>query len=243
MRKVVGRFIGVGLAAFGMSACAWLGMWQLDRAEEKRALIAAFDAGAATVATADDSNLGAWPRYQSLELSGSYDPRHQILLDNMPSSRGQPGYHVLTALQRNNGEWLLVDRGWLPAGATRQQLPDVRVGAEPRKLRGRLDDLPQPGLRLSSSATANQGGDAWPRVLNFPRQTDLSAVLGRDVASRILLLDPAAPDGYERVWKARFRVGPERHLAYAIQWFALLAAIFATLLVVSFKKVTSNDVG
>lgn len=248
MLKVVGnrRFeapplIGVLLAVAGMSACAWLGVWQLDRAEQKRALIAAFETGAASVAAAGESDLGAWPRYQSVELSGSYDPQHQILLDNMPSSHGQPGYHVLTALRRQNGEWLLVDRGWIAGGPTREQLPDVAVGGEPRTLRGRLDELPQPGLRLNSVAAAPDAG-RWPRVMNFPRQSDVMAVLGRPVASRILLLDPAQPDGYERVWQARFRVTPERHLAYAIQWFALLTAILITVVVVSFKKqvVTSN---
>ena len=250
MPKVVGnrRFeppplIGVVLAAVGMSACAWLGVWQLHRAEDKRALIASFDAGTAAVAAGGSNNLSAWPRYQSVELSGTYDPQHQILLDNMPSSRGQPGYHVLTPLQRDNGEWLLVDRGWVAGGRTRQQLPEVRVSGELRTLRGRLDDLPQPGLRLSS-ATITQVPSRWPVVLNFPRHADVTAVLGRAVSSRILLLDPAQPDGYERVWQARFRVTPERHLAYAIQWFALVIAILATVLVVSFKKqVEPTDAG
>jgi surfeit locus 1 family protein len=225
---------GLVLAAAGMAVCAWLGMWQLDRAEEKRALIASFDAGSAPVPVTEGVSLDALPRYQSIELSGSYDPQHQILLDNMPSSRGQPGYHVLTTLQRDNGEWLLIDRGWVPGGRTREQLPDVHVAGGPRTLQGRLDELPQPGIRLGSASATVHGN--WPRVLHFPLHEELQAVLGRKLARRILLLDPAQPDGYERLWRARFRVSPERHLAYAIQWFALLAAILVTVVVVNFRK-------
>jgi surfeit locus 1 family protein len=237
-------FPGGVLALLGMALCGRLGMWQLDRAEDKRTLIAAFDSGSTQVMAIGDGKLQALPRYQSIEVSGRYDPERQVLLDNMPSARGQPGYRVLTPLQRDGGEWVLVDRGWVAGGRTRQQLPDVTVGAGPRIIRGRLDDLPRPGIRLQAAASAGDpAAGKWPRVLNFPEHAELTTVLGRSLAQRILLLDPSQPDGYERTWRARFRVGPERHLAYAVQWFALLAAILVTFLVVSFKKVVPADAG
>ena len=51
----------------------------------------------------------------------------QVLLDNMPSATGVAGYRVLTPWRLEAGQWLLVDRGWIAMGATREQLPDVRV--------------------------------------------------------------------------------------------------------------------
>jgi len=231
------------LALLGMAGFAWLGMWQLDRAEKKRALIAAFDTGSVQVIATGNRNLHELLRYQTIELSGRYDPQRQILLDNMPSSRGQPGYHVLTALQRDNGDWLLVDRGWVPVGQTRQQLPNVQVDDGPRTIRGRLDDLPQPGIRLASAASDDPPPETWPRVLNFPLHAELTAALGRQLAQRIVLLDASQPDGYERIWRARFTVSPERHLAYAVTWFALLATILITVVTVSFKKVAPTDAG
>ena len=231
--------LAVVLTLLGVSGGVWLGIWQINRAGEKRDLITSFEQGAQNAVAVGQGGLQDLPRYQTVELSGHYDPQQQVLLDNMPSTRGQPGYHVLTPLQRDNGEWLMVDRGWVAAGATREQLPDVSVSADARTLRGRLDDLPEPGIRLGSApqSTAQQ----WPRVLNYPRQQDLVTVLGRQVAARILLLDPAQPDGYERVWRARFRFGPERHLGYAVTWFGLAAAIAITFVVVSLKQQASDE--
>lgn len=236
-RRLRPSLLGALLTLAAVAGGLRLGVWQLERADEKQALLSAFAAGAERVVVLDtpggETELSGLPRYQAIEVTGRYDARQQVLLDNMPSARGQPGYHVLTALEQDNGEWLLVDRGWVAAGATREQLPDIAVGVGERTVRGRLDDLPAPGIRLAAPLAGSQ---QWPRVLNFPRHADLVAALGRQVADRILLLDPAQPDGYERIWQARFELGPERHLAYAVQWFALAAAMVITFLVVSMKK-------
>jgi surfeit locus 1 family protein len=146
----------------------------------------------------------------------------------MPSSTGRPGYRVLTPLARADGlGWVLVDRGWVPLGATRESLPDVAVPDGERAVSGVLDTLPEPGLRVGPAAAP--GAASWPRVLLFPTEPDVEGALGRDVESRIVLLDAGVPDGYERQWRPSLGFGPERHLGYAIQWFA-----FATVAVVLF---------
>jgi surfeit locus 1 family protein len=122
-----------------------------------------------------------------------------------------------------------VDRGWVPLGATRAELPDVTVGADEREVTGILDGLPVPGLRVGPAAA---GADAWPRVLLFPTEADVESALGVDVESRIILLDPGAADGFERQWRPALGFGPERHLGYAIQWFAfalVTVALFVSL--------------
>ena len=107
--------------------------------------------------------------------------------------------------------------------------------AEHRAVSGRLDQLPVPGVRVGE-ATA-PGDERWPRVMNFPRQADLEQALGGPVESRILLLDPAAPDGYERVWRPSVGFGPERHLGYAIQWFALALVAVVIFIALSLQRV------
>jgi surfeit locus 1 family protein len=126
---------------------------------------------------------------------------------------------VLTPLARADGQGLvLVDRGWVPLGASREELPDVAVADDPRELTGTLDVLPIPGLRVGPAAAPE--ADGWPRVLLFPTEADVETALGVDVAARIVLLDAGAPDGFERKWQPALGFGPERHLGYAIQWFA-----------------------
>ena len=84
------------------------------------------------------------------------------------------------------------------------------------------------------------GDTAWPRVLNFPRQADLEAVLGAPVEARILLLDPDLPDGYERAWRPALGFGPERHLGYAIQWFAFAVVLLVIFVALSFESVAPD---
>jgi len=216
---------GVALAAF-----VGLGYWQLGRAREKQALFDAFMAAGEDTVDASDLPFEQLARYQRIRLHGSYDSTRQVLLDNMPSVSGQPGYRVLTPFERSDGRgWVIVDRGWLPLGATREDLPELTVGMRDRDVTGTLDQLPVPGLRVGPAATP--GASEWPRVMLFPTESDLESALGVDVESRVVLLDAGAPDGYERKWRPSIGFGPERHLGYAIQWFAF--ALVATVLFVA----------
>lgn len=223
----------VALVAF-----ARLGVWQLHRAAEKQALLTQFESGQiTTVATValSPGDADSLPRYQRVELHGRYDGEHQVLLDNMPSAQGRAGYRVLTPVALEQGGWLLVDRGWLPLGATRSELPDTTIDDKARTIVGRLDELPEPGVRPGDNPTADPAA-SWPRVLSFPRYEELTRALNRPLQRRIVLLDAAQPDGYERVWQAHFGFGPERHIAYAAQWFALAVAAVVIYLMMSLQR-------
>ena len=214
------RPVGILLTVLLLTACMALGSWQLGRAREKQGLLDAFAAGTRATVDLGGLDLDGLRRYQHVRIRGHYAPAHQILIDNMPSSVGSAGYRVLTPFVRADGrELVLVDRGWVPLGPSRSVLPDVTVDATERSVLGRLDTLPVPGVRVG--AAESPGDSRWPRVLLFPRSEDLERVLGSRVAARIVLLDADLPDGYERVWRPSIGFGPERHLGYALQWFAL----------------------
>jgi cytochrome oxidase assembly protein ShyY1 len=67
-------------------------------------------------------------------------------------------------------------------------------------------------------------GNGWPRVTSFPQTADLSAALGRPLEPRQLLLEADQPGGYLRNWQpASASFPPERHQAYAVQWWSLAA--------------------
>ena len=223
-RRFAPRAWAVALAVVGIGGCLALANWQLGRAREKEALIAAFDAGGGEAVPLSVAAPAELPRYQRVTVAGRYEPGRQVLLDNMPSASGQAGYRVLTPFRREDGGSLvLVDRGWVPLGADRSQRPDVAVGGEPRAVTGRLDGLPVPGLRLGEARAPDSAG--WPLVLNFPVTSDLEAALGEPVEARILLLDADQPDGYQRAWRPSMGFPPERHLGYAIQWLALALVV------------------
>lgn len=211
-----------------------LGLWQLSRAAEKREIEAQYTSGQQTVIELTAQNAGTLRRYQKVCATGRYDSQYQFLLDNMPSAMGQPGYRVVTAFELQGGTWVLVDRGWRAPGPTRAHLPAVPVGEEPRGLCGQLDVLPRPGVRLGRPADPAQG--SWPRVVNFPEHAEFELALGRKLEPGLVLLDPEQPDGYERLWQVRFDLGPQRHIGYAVQWFAFAAAALVIYIVMGIRR-------
>jgi surfeit locus 1 family protein len=209
-----------------------LGFWQLHRADEKRDLLAAYAAGQQSLVDLASADVARLPRYQKVEASGQFDSAQQILLDNMPSQNGSAGFRVLTPLKESDGHIVLIDRGWVPMGATRHDVPAIAVSDRERTITGQLDHPPVPGVRIGGPLDIPA---VWPKLLNFPEQADLNSIYGSSLVSGIVLLDPKADDGFERVWQAHFGFGPERHIAYAVQWFALAAAVAVTFIVVNLK--------
>lgn len=231
------------LTLVGIVCAVALGIWQLDRAEQKQRLLDQFARGQAPTQALQTADVSL-QRYRHVRVVGRYDSEHQVLLDNMPSAMGRAGFRVLTPLHMENGHWLLVDRGWIPLGATRTELPEVRVTsallAQPVAISGRLDALPEPGMRLGENRLLGSAA-SWPRVLNFPRHAELEQLLDRKLLPGLLLLDAAEPQGYERAWGAHLGIGPPRHIAYAVQWFAMAFALLCVYLVVSFKAQARSD--
>jgi surfeit locus 1 family protein len=218
-----------------------LGRWQWGRAEAKEALARDFAAGAAAGMAAPqplaERGTAALPRYAQVAVQGEWDAARQFLLDNRTRD-GRAGYEVLTPLRLADGRWLLVNRGWLPFGGRRDELPEVASGLPGGTvtLRGRLDELPTAGLASGRAAPPLEG--PWPRVTSFPQPAELAAALavgegtGRAAAlePRVLLLDAAEPAGYRRDWRP-FAKGPEQNVSYAVQWWS-----FGVLLLVLFVK-------
>jgi len=232
------RTLAAALGLLALAALfAWLGAWQLTRAETSRAALAQFASGT------DDRVLASLPleladelRFRRVEIDGEYVAERQFLLDNM-LHEGAAGYQVLTALRvPGTDKRVLVNRGWVPAG-DRAVLPDVAVSGGARTMMGRLEHLPRPGMRLGEQAADH--GEAVV-VLQYPTAADLAQRLGAPVYDFELLLDPAAEDGYVRDWKAP-GMAPERHLAYAGQWLALCLGALATAIVIAVRAVRRRN--
>ncbi|HWM29401.1 MAG TPA: SURF1 family protein [Woeseiaceae bacterium] len=210
-----------------------LGTWQLDRAEQKRAVQAAFDAPGEYLPVRSGAEYAL---YQPLAASGRYLYERQFLIDNMILD-GQVGYFVVTPFEYENGKpLLLVNRGWV-AKTSEGDLPDLTAvgngGGNPAvTVRGRTGQLPRVGIRAGEAFS----GDAnWPRTANWPTLAELAAALGRDVLPLVLLAESEAGSGMIRRWEPR-QVGPARHIGYAFQWFALAAAVVVITLVLYRKK-------
>lgn len=210
--------LAVALLAVAAVICASLGFWQLGRASESRALAERIERAAAEppirleTSDAADETL----RYRPAELAGRYVPDRQILVDNIVRD-GVAGYDVLTPFEPlDGGPWLIVNRGWVPGNPDRQVLPDVPVGGERRVVEGILDAPRVPGLRLGDAPAEESRRPLT--VVSFPTIGDLETILGRPLFGYQLLLADDEPDGYARDLPGP-ALEPERHLAYAAQWW------------------------
>jgi surfeit locus 1 family protein len=212
-------------ASWGMTALTLLavvafidlGRWQWHRAEQKRALASAFSAGNVEVKALGSRQSAALPRYSQVRVQGRYDSAHQFLLDNM-SHAGQPGYEVLTPMRLADGRTLMVNRGWLPLTVSRRQLPAIAIDVSGELTpAGKLDALPVAGIALGHVPPAP--GGTWPKLTSFPTMADLSAALAQPLEAQQLLLNADEPLGYTRDWQPS-GFGPERHIGYALQWWA-----------------------
>jgi surfeit locus 1 family protein len=228
-RPPVWGTIGLVLAA---TVCISAGVWQIDRAEQKRQIFATFEmaAGDDVLRELINDQDAAKFRYRHLKVSGRYDGEHQILLDNMIHD-GRAGYQVLTPL-RTGHEAILINRGWVPADPDRAILPVISVGDELREVVGRLIPLPSPGIRLEASRPLSVS--SWPRRLLYPTVEELLDQLDYVVHDYLLLLDQDEPDGFTREWRPVL-MSPEKHIGYAVQWFALALTVLIIYFVVNWK--------
>lgn len=216
-----------------LTALLWLGFWQLDRAEQKRALQQAFASsspGSARPVAAVAPLLGL-PRFAPVSLTGRYDSTRQALLDAQVHD-GQAGYRVWTPFELANGDRVLVDRGWVRAAPDRAELPEVAVAEAERTITGLVAPLPRPGIRLGGGVQETAG---WPRRLAWPDAAALEAAWGHPLPPVLVLLAEQEPDGFVRDWNP-VRVGPERHVGYAVQWFALALTLVVIVIVLTLRS-------
>jgi surfeit locus 1 family protein len=209
-----------------------LGFWQLDRADQKRALVAEYEHRSELPPVELVPGLSETEpmRYRRVQVTGRFDSSHQLLLDNQIHER-RPGFNVITPLVIDEGETaVLVDRGWLPLQESRSELPDVGVPESQRRLEGEAY-VPFEGYRVGEAAEPA----GWPRFIQYVDFTQLEAVIGRSLIPLIVRLDATEPDGYSREWPV-IPFSADRHLGYAVQWFAMATALVVIYLVVNTRR-------
>ncbi len=201
-----------------------LGIWQLQRLEQKTALIARIEAGlsaepARLPATLSDPE--AW-HYRRVLLEGEFLHDRELFLSGRTFD-GRPGLHVVTPLRRAGagGQVLLVDRGWVPLD---------------RRDRGaRAEGLPQGVVPVTGIARVPPKR-GWMQPDNDPEANlwfwlDLDAMADAAAVGPVpgLIVEADAMAGALPIGgRTRLDI-PNNHLQYAITWFS-----FAVILLVIF---------
>ncbi len=203
-----------------------LGMWQLNRAQEKemirdrilvRMQMPVVDLDSTAVVTDD-------LLFRKAEARGRYLPEYQIFLDNKVYN-GRAGYHVLTPLRiRGADTLLLVNRGWAPWGLDRQRAPVEEPPSGDITIVGRLAKPARAPITLGDDGTPEGFARVWQ---NFDVDR-FRALSNAPVFALVMELENGSdPSDLVREWPTYDDTWIQRHQAYAIQWFGV-----ATLLLV-----------
>ena len=217
-----------------------LGRWQWGRSVEKQALTQSFAEGAADKPLLIDENSTPQDlQFRRALVSGSLLTDTQYLLDNR-THNGVAGYHVLTPMSLGSGDTLiLINRGWVPVGPDREQLPDLGMEQTAVTVEGTVS--PPPRVVLLGSSGHDQRG--WPRVVQSVDWEAMETALGARLLRAQLLLDPAAEAGFDRHWTPYYGISPERHRAYAVQWFGLALALLVLYLAATVRPASRSRSG
>lgn len=224
------RWWGLALAASACAATVALGNWQSRRADEKRGLAARFELASRAVPTAVPATAAPASAlaFHRLAAKGEFVPQYTVLLDNKVY-RGRPGYFVVTPLRIAGGTvHVLVNRGWVPAGARREDLPEVRTPAGEVTVEGYgLEHAP----RVLAAAGARPEGRVWQGLAldEFARWSGLA------LQPVFLEQHSASADGLVRDWPLP-DFGIDKHTSYSIQWYLIAALSVVLFLILSFER-------
>jgi surfeit locus 1 family protein len=221
-------------AGAAIAATIALGLWQLQRAEHKSAIIEAEQAAASQppihlgAAAADPQDL----ENRRVEARGRFEPRGLVLLDNRVR-HGQSGYEVIMPLKLARSDMhVLVNRGWVRAPGDRSELPALATPEDEVRVVGLAI---VPGRRIYELSSETPQGPVWQNLTVERYRARMPYAIHPIMIRQSNDLD----DGLLREWPTVER-SVNVHRSYAVQWFAMAALIAILYLYYSFRRVATN---
>ena len=209
-----------------------LGTWQVQRLHWKEGLIATIASRMAEPPVELLSALKADPdvaaqEYRPVTVEGTFD--HHFERHFLATFKGQAGFNVYTPLKLDDGDWVFVNRGFVPYD---RKDPSTREQGE---VQGRVTVTgllrPVLGEKPSSLVPDNEPGKNifyWKDIRAMAASSGLPAdakVLGLFVDAG----DAPNPGGLP-VGGTTIVDLPNNHLQYAVTWYGLAAALAGVLI-------------
>ncbi len=206
----------------GVIFLAWLGVWQLDRLEERRA----FNQYVATRWDQEpfDLTAGNLPgdieelEYRRVALGGDFDYANQIVLKNQ-NLGNMPGVNLVTPMVLGDGRAILVARGWVPfAESTAEFWPQFEEPADATIVGMLQESQTMAGAKLPEGAQTE-----WFRI-------DIDAIQPQMPYELLPVFVAQLPEPGRTYTdlphrEVPFTIEEGNHFSYAIQWFMFAAIL------------------
>lgn len=204
-----------------------LGTWQVQRLHWKQDLIDKLQSRSTAVATAPPSegeDLEPF-EFRRVAVTGTFQHDHELYLIGR-ALNGEPGIHILTPLQPDDGSSaILVDRGWVPFEAREAATRQGGQVEGPVKVEGIVRLQKPPGYFTPEN---EPGNNTW----YFVDTAGMSAAAGLHLRPGYYIVadDMAVPGGLPkgRQWRLDLR---NDHLEYALTWYSLAIALLIIYIV------------
>ena len=195
-----------------------LGMWQIERANEKKLIIANYDKllVSAPIALQKNQTLNNW---QPIETTGTYEDT--IVYEDNAINNGKAGFKVYHLFRNDDGTFIFIHRGFIERNLIKNNLPEVEIPTEKKSIYGTtlfkqnntfVKNIEESDSRIIQEFNASLLIDKYPMLKDKYLHPFLFNLDIRDV------------NKYQPIEKP-VNMTASKHIGYAIQWFGLCAAL------------------
>ncbi|GIR17811.1 MAG: SURF1-like protein [Gammaproteobacteria bacterium] len=205
-----------------------LGMWQIERANEKKLIIANYDKllVSAPIALQKNQMLNNW---QPIETTGTYEDT--IVYEDNAINNGKAGFKVYHLFRNDDGTFIFIHRGFIERNLIKNNLPEVEIPTEKKSIYGTtlfkqnntfVKNIEESDSRIIQEFNASLLIDKYPMLKDKYLHPFLFNLDIRDV------------NKYQPIEKP-VNMTASKHIGYAIQWFGLCAALII-LTIYAFRR-------
>ena len=195
-----------------------LGVWQIERANEKKLIIANYDKllVSAPIALQKNQMLNNW---QPIETTGTYEDT--IVYEDNAINNGKAGFKVYHLFRNDDGTFIFIHRGFIERNLIKNNLPEVEIPTEKKSIYGTtlfkqnntfVKNIEESDSRIIQEFNASLLIDKYPMLKDKYLHPFLFNLDIRDV------------NKYQPIEKP-VNMTASKHIGYAIQWFGLCAAL------------------
>ena len=203
-------------------------MWQIERANEKKLIIANYDKllVSAPIVLQKNQMLDNW---QPIETIGTYEDT--IVYEDNAINNGKAGFKVYHLFRNDDGTFIFVHRGFIGRNLIKNNLPEVEIPAEKKSIYGttlfKQNNTFVKNIEESDSRIIQEFNTSL-LIERYPMLKD------KYLHPFLFNLDIRDVDKYQPIEKP-VNMTASKHIGYAIQWFGLCAALII-LTIYAFRR-------
>ncbi len=205
-----------------------LGFWQLDRAEEKREIIANYD----ELLTSEPINLNVktiYKNWQPITTIGRF--KDIVIFEDNAILSGRAGFKIYHLFENGDGSYVFVHRGFIERNMVKNNLPLINTPKGKQSLEGSVlikednsfvQDIEESDARIVQEFNIERLINKFPILKDRYLHPFLFNLDIRDNKKFLAIEKPV-------------NMAASKHIGYAIQWFGLCIALII-LTIYAFRR-------